>query len=281
MAHRRHIQAHLRLMLARRRLMLVRRRLMLVPQRLMLGHRRPMLQHRHPQLRPRRATMGTVPQLLVYTPPRPPPRTRLRRQGRLESRHLEPTARRRLLSAKPRPRTRTTADLVVHSMHSVRGMGSIPRLHLADEHAEEHKNWLLDFRIPGLNIKFKDNSEWFGGKFDGQQVKLVAVLEGASGRDNHTATVQFPDRDETGGVPIEILQPVYPEGQEYRGFKAVLLQDSIEVGRQVSAAKMGEIVVLNTYGDKEWLCERTQDRQTNEDIEMREMALCLWSELDM
>ena len=160
-------------------------------------------------------------------------------------------------------------------------MGSITRLHVADTHTEEHKNWLLDFRIPGLNIKFKDNSEWFGGKFDEQQVKLVAVLEGASGRDNHTATVQFPDRDETGGVPIEILQPVYPKGQEYRGSRAVLLQDSTEVGRQGQAAKKGEIVVLGTYGDKEWLCERTQDRQTNEDIEMKEMALCLWSELDM
>jgi len=152
-------------------------------------------------------------------------------------------------------------------------------LHVADTRAEEHKNWLLDFRNPGLNIKFKENSEWFGGKYDGQPVKLVAVLEGASGRDNHTATVQFPDRDETGGVPIEILEPVYPKGQEYRGYKAVLLQDSTEVGGQ--AAKKGEIVVLNTYGDKEWLCERTQDQQNNEDIEMRELALCVWSELDM
>ena len=155
-------------------------------------------------------------------------------------------------------------------------------MHLADAdaNAEEHKNWLLDFRIPGLNIKFKENSEWFDGKFDGQQVKLVAVLEGASGRDNHTATVQLPSRDETGGVPIEILKAVYPEGQEYRGFKAVLLEDSTEVGRQGQAAKRGEIVVLSTYGDKEWLCERTQDRQSN-DIEMSERALCLWGELDM
>lgn len=106
------------------------------------------------------------------------------------------------------------------------------------------------------------------------------MLEGASGRDNHTATVQFPDGDETGGVPIEILEPVYPKAKEYRGFKAVLLEDSTEVGRQGQAAK-GEIVILNTYGDKEWLCERTQDRETEQAIEMREMALCLWSDVDM
>jgi hypothetical protein len=152
-------------------------------------------------------------------------------------------------------------------------------LHPADSHAVERKNWLLDFQISGLKIKFKEHTEWFGGKFDGQPVKLVAILEGASGRDNHTATVQFPDGDETGGVPIEILEPVYPKGQDDRGRKAVLLQDCTEVGRQGQAAKRGEIVVLNAYGDKEWLCERT-DRQSN-DIEMSESALCLISELDV
>lgn len=264
MAHRPHTPLHL---------------LRMLPQRHMPVPRPHMYPRQHQQLHLPQATMGIALRLLVYTPPKHQHRTQHQHRGALEHQRLEPTAPQHLLSAKPQPRTRTTADLMARRMHLVWVPSS--KLHLADTHTEERKNWLLDFRIPGLNIKFKDNSEWFGGKFDDQQVKLVAVLEGASGRDNHTATVQFRDRDETGGVPIEILQPVYPKGQEYRGSRAVLLQDSTEVGRQGQAAKKGEIVVLSTYGDKEWLCERTQDQQTNEDIEMKEMSLCLWSELDM
>ena len=128
MALRPHTPAHLLLMQVPQRHMQVLQRRMQVPQRRMQVHRLRMRLHRLQQLHRLRATMGTALQLLVYTPPKHPRHTLPPRQGCLEPQHQEPTAPRHLLSAKLRPRTRTTTNLGVHNMHLVRAVLWAPSL---------------------------------------------------------------------------------------------------------------------------------------------------------
>lgn len=147
---------------------------------------------------------------------------------------------------------------------------------------EEHDRWLLEFRVPHINAKFKDTTSWFNGMHDKRAVKILSILET---RDEltSTATVKFLDGDdsgnELGGVPIQHLRPLYPHHAGCRGRDAVLLQNHMRQGvrgPEVAGAKM-EVVKLRTYGDQEWLCHRINVPNAA-DIEVMAEGLCLVGE---
>lgn len=137
----------------------------------------------------------------------------------------------------------------------------------------------MEFKIPGLCARIKEESGWALGHHDLQNVSIVAVHE----KHDHLtslAQVKLLDGDNVGSemeVPIHVLQPLHPFGSECKDRSAILLQNhynhGLMKGSAMSGAKM-EKVKLRSYIDQEWLCERSEVPGAA-DIEVPATDLCL------